>query len=394
MTKDLTASEAARILGVSVTTLYTYVSRGLLEAVSNGNSRSKRYSFEEVSRLAARHGDARRGGQSAAAAINWGLPVLETQISRIADGQLTYRGFDVLALAGQATLEETACLLWDDSRNDYFANGVPALPQDLLGQSMTALPNATPLIRAMAILPLLAGALPANSILQNGPTLMRLLAAIQLRRMPSTLPLHQQLAQAWGANGAEAELIRAALVLLADHELNASTFAVRCVASTGAELPAILNAGLAALSGPQHGGGSEAARRMLTGAMAAPSQERFIKEFYQSTAPELAGFGHPLYPDGDPRAAYLLERLTDMAQGSAQLGGILSICGLAGEILHSHPNADMALAALGLAYGWPESAGITIFAVARSAGWIAHAAEQAASATLIRPRARYVGRFR
>lgn len=399
MTKDLSASEAARVLGVSVATLYTYASRGLLTAVSNGTARSKRYPYDEVLRLATRNGDARRGGQMAAGAMHWGLPVLETQISQIAGGRLTYRGFDAIALAGEATLEQTASLLWDDSQSEYFAHAFPALPKELLEQSLAVLPDAAPLTRAMAVLPLLAGALPrledtGNAILQSGPSFMRMLAAILLRGEPSMLPLHLQLAQAWGGTAAEAELIRAALVLLADHDLNASTFAVRCVASTGAQLPAILCAGLAALSGQHHGGGSEAARSMLAGAMAAAEPAQFIKDFYQSKAAELAGFGHPLYPAGDPRAAYLLKRLSAMAQERQQLAAVLSICDLAAELLRNRPNGDMALAVLSLACGWPDSAGITLFAIARSAGWIAHAAEQAAAATLIRPRARYVGRYR
>jgi len=393
------AAEAARLLGVKPATLYAYVSRGLLTAVSSGNARSKRYPYEEVLHLAARNGDARRGGQMAEAAMSWGLPVLETQISQIADGRLSYRGFDAIELAGQATLEETACLLWDDSRCDYFASQRPALPEDLLKQSQELLPSAAPLTRTLALFPLLAGAVSPleqgnDAMLHSGPALMRLLTAILLHSEPSTEPLHLQLAQAWGADTEEAELIRAVLVLLADHDLNASTFAVRCVASTGAQLPAILGAGLAALSGQHHGGGSEAARHMLTQATAAQAPEQFITDFYRSVAPEQAGFGHPLYPAGDPRATYLLERMSVMALERPRLAAILSICDAAGGVLGMRPNCDMALAALALASSWPDSAGITMFTIARSAGWIAHAAEQAATATLIRPRARYVGRYR
>ena len=123
-----------------------------------------------------------------------------------------------------------------------------------------------------------------------------LVAAALLQTAPSALPLHLQLAQAWNADANQTELLRAALVLLADHELNASTFAVRCVASTGASLPAALGAGLAALSGDKHGGGSAAARRMLTQALAAPDARDAVAKYYAATAPELAGFGHPLYP--------------------------------------------------------------------------------------------------
>ncbi|MGX9713289.1 citrate synthase family protein [Janthinobacterium lividum] len=390
MNNDLSALDAARLLGVSLPTLYSYVSRGLLASVSNGTSRRKRYPQEDVLRLAARKNDAKRGGQTAVAAMHWGLPVLETRISHILDGRLLYRGCDATALARHATLEAAAGLLWDDGASDYFRQDAPALPQGLASGQ-----DATPLAHAMLAMAIL-GAKPAPAaMLQYGPELMRILAAALLQAPPSALPLHQQLANAWNADAEQAELLRATLVLLADHELNASTFAVRCVASTGASLPAALGTGLAALSGDKHGGGSAAARRMLTQALAAPDARdarAAIGTYYAAIAPEFAGFGHPLYPHGDPRAAYLLERLSVLSHEHPQLRAILAVCTTAGELLDTRPNADLALAAMELAFGWPEGAGMSVFALARSAGWIAHAAEQAASAALIRPRARYVGR--
>ncbi|KAB8067012.1 helix-turn-helix domain-containing protein [Janthinobacterium violaceinigrum] len=386
MNNDLSALDAARLLGVSLPTLYSYVSRGLLASVSNGESRRKRYPQEDVLRLAARKNDAKRGGQTAVAAMHWGLPVLETQISHILGGRLLYRGCDATVLARHATLEVAAGLLWDDNAHAYFQQDAPALPPGL-----PSAPDATPWMRAMLAMAMLTTADIFHS-LQSGPALMRVLAAALLQTAPSALPLHQQLAQAWQADAEQAQLLRATLVLLADHELNASTFAVRCVASTGASLPAALSAGLAALSGDKHGGGSAAARRMLTAALAAPDARTAIATFYTVTAPEFSGFGHPLYPHGDPRAAYLLEVLGAMSHGYPQLGAILAACTTASDLLEIKPNADLALAAMELAFGWPDGAGMTMFALARSAGWIAHAAEQAASAALIRPRARYIGR--
>jgi citrate synthase len=387
MNNDLSAPDAARLLGVSLPTLYSYVSRGLLASSSDGTSRRKRYAQEEVLRLAARKNDAKRGGQAAVAAMHWGLPVLETQISHIVDGRLLYRGHDVVALAPHASLEAVAGLLWDDNASKYFQQDAPTLAPGL-----ASAPDAPPLTRTMLAMAMLSSLPAPVDMLASGPALMRVLAAALLQTAPSALPLHRQLAQAWQADPAQAELLRAALVLLADHELNASTFAVRCVASTGASLPAALSSGLAALSGDRHGGGSAAARRMLEVALAAAVPEACIDEFYSSSAPELAGFGHPLYPAGDPRAAYLLGRLSALSHAYPLLPAILAACTVASERLDARPNADLALAAMELAFGWPEGAGMSVFALARSAGWIAHAAEQAASAALIRPRARYIGR--
>ncbi|KAB8052510.1 helix-turn-helix domain-containing protein [Janthinobacterium rivuli] len=385
MNNDLSALDAARLLGVSLPTLYSYVSRGLLASVSNGASRRKRYPQEDVLRLAARKNDAKRGGQTAVAAMHWGLPVLETRISHILDGRLLYRGRDATALARHATLEAAAGLLWDDGENDYFRQDAP-----ILSPGLASAPDAPPLARAMLAMAMLTTADMPHA-LHSGPVLMRLLAAALLQTAPSALPLHRQLANAWNADANQTELLRATLVLLADHELNASTFAVRCVASTGASLPAALGVGLAALSGDKHGGGSAAARRMLTQALAGPDARAAIGKYYAAIAPAFAGFGHPLYPLGDPRAAYLLERLAAMTHGSPQLSAILAACATAGELLEVKPNADLALAAMELAFDWPEGAGMSVFALARSAGWIAHAVEQADSAALIRPRARYIG---
>jgi citrate synthase len=398
MNKDLSASEAARILGVSLATLYSYVSRGLLTPTSANASRSKRYPHEAVLRLAARKADGKRGGHLAAASMNWGVPVLETRISRIADGHLYYRGYDAQALAGDATLENAACILWDDARHEYFAAAFPELPKGVLDGARTFTQGMAPLERAAALLPALAKSLPAQTgdagaMFHAGPALMRMLAAVLLDIEPSTLPLHRQVGRAWGADAAQCELIRAALVLLADHELNASAFTVRCVASTGAGLAATLGAGLAALSGPRHGGGSASVKTMLDAALAAPSPIDVVASYFPADGSAPEGYGHPLYPEGDPRAAYLLERLLRKPLTAPNAAAVMMVCVEEGQRRGQPPNADFALAALQSAFGWPDAAAVILFALARSAGWIAHAAEQAAMGTMIRPRARYVGRF-
>jgi citrate synthase len=207
------------------------------------------------------------------------------------------------------------------------------------------------------------------------------------------LPLHQQVGRAWGANAAECELIRAALVLLAEHELNSSAFTVRCVASTGADLGPALSAGLAALSGPKHGGSIQSVKAMLDAALDAPFPVEFIANYFPVDGSTPNGYTHRLYPQGDPRARYLLERLSRMSFAVPNAAAVVTLCIEEGERRGKLPNLDLALSAMQLAFGWPNSAAVILFALARSAGWIAHAAEQAAAETLIRPRARYVGRF-
>ncbi|WP_377701268.1 citrate synthase [Pseudoduganella sp. UC29_71] len=168
MKKELSSKEAAAILGVSAATLYAYVSRGLLASIADGKARSKRYAREDVLRLAARKADGKRAGHAVAAAMSWGVPVLESRISLIADGKLYYRGRDSSVLAAGATLEQAAAILWGDAvpadaivdtaaAADATAaaaapDGLPRLP----AAAAALASKMPPLERAMAFLPVLA----------------------------------------------------------------------------------------------------------------------------------------------------------------------------------------------------------------------------------------------
>ncbi len=405
MEKNLSAAQAARILGVSLPTLYAYVSRGMLHSIEAEGARSKRYAHDEVLRLAARKNDGRRAGRTAEAAIDWGMPVLESRITLIADGVIRYRGRDATRLAAFATLEQTAQILWGHPHADFFgaarAGMMPRWPLELRRQ----LASQPPLERAMVLLPLLgthfqSRSAPAeHAFFEEGALLMHLLAAALLDDGPESGSLHSRMASAWRIEGEAEQLLRAALVLCADHELNASTFTVRCVASTGAHLSAALTAGLAALSGPRHGGESLRVRALMDGAPQDGDWQRFLlpRLGQKQGAPRfgklLPGFGHPLYPDGDPRARMLLALLAGLAESLPAIPPVLALAQAGQEVSGEAPNLDFGLAAIELALGLPRAAAQSLFALGRCAGWIAHAAEQLADGGLIRPRARYVGSF-
>jgi citrate synthase len=388
MTGLIDAAEAVALLGVGRATLYAYVSRGQIRAEPDpADPRRRLYRRADIDGLRQRKARGRRPEQVAEATLDWGLPVLDSGVSLIADGRLFYRGRDAVQLAREATLEATARLLWDCGPIDPFDAPPPPMPAAWL-PVLPPLAGLAPIDRAQALLALVPPALPswrrtAARLWPEAAALVRLIVAAALGRAPSALPVHAMLGQAWGLDRAGADKLRAALVLSADHELNASTFTVRCIASTGAALPAALQGGLAALSGPRHGGMIRRVEMLFDEVARDGDPERLIAGRV-GRGDSVPGFGHPLYPAGDPRGAALLA----LAEPAAlTLGLVRAVADLTGQ----GPTLDVGLVALARQLGLPAGAAAALFAIGRTAGWLAHALEQAAQNRLIRPRARYTG---
>lgn len=387
-TPYLTARAAAARLKVTPATLYAYVSRGLVRS-EPGTGRERRYRTEDIEALARR-----RSGASATDALDWGAPVLDSAITAIAGDRVLYRGVDALKLAREASVRAVAELLWQAEGSEIFAaDNVPATGAGFLAAHEAA-HGLAPLERCLALLPHASGDDPrANdlapaAVARTGARLLRLLAAIIAQRMPSARPADAVLAEAWGAGTEGRQLLRAALILCADHELNVSAFTVRCVASAGAAPHLAILAGLAALRGWRHGGACERAGAFLDGALRLGDPERHLAERLQRGG-SFPGFGHPLYPAGDPRGRLLLELLSEAKSAAAEAAR--PIAAAATALTGRAPNIDWALAVLGRHLELPSGAALGLFALGRSLGWIAHAQEQYASERLIRPRARYIG---
>jgi citrate synthase len=373
------ASDAAlALLGVKPQTLYANVSRGRIATKPDpADPRRRLYKRADVLRLADRAVGRPRAGAVAEEAIAWGEPVLPSALSTIAEGRLWYRGRDAVALARSASLEDAAALLWDAGEVVFQAGarvtaaaghrGMGGALLTLAGIAEQSLPSRD---RAPAVLRAEAAQLVDS-----------LVAGLLGGDDPGRGPAHQRLAKAWRRPKA-AEAMRMALVLLADHELNASTFAARVTASTGASIAASVLSGLATLSGPLHGGAAAGVRALVADAAASGPREAVRSWLAQGR--RLAAFGHPLYPAGDVRAAALLDGLVLPPLHAALMAEAEAAVG-------EPANVDFALAALAAAHGLPDEAAFTLFAVARSVGWIAHCLEQAALNRLIRPRSRYVG---
>jgi len=375
----LTAAEALAVLGIQPQTLYANVSRGRIRAKPNPqDSRRSLYHSGDVKRLVGRRGGRRSDAAVAAAAIGWGDPVLASGISTVAHGRLWYRGQDAIMLSTTATLEDVAAVLWEAQEVQFGPFGEARKRHESHRHPLHAALLA--LSTRVAIDPPTRGRSRID-LTREAASLVSLVAHAMTGARPCSLPLHVRIARAWKAPRAQ-DILRRALVLLADHELNASTFAARVAVSTGAPLSAGLTAGLSALSGPLHGGASAAARALVRSAEQIGA-DAAVREWLSSGDP-LPAFAHPLYAEGDPRAVELLARF-ELRPVFAELRTVVE------SLTGDHPNIDFAIAAMADAYNLPPTAPFTLFATARSVGWTAHILEQTAMGSLIRPRARYVG---
>jgi citrate synthase len=378
----MTAAEALSVLNVRAQTLYANVSRGKIRAKPDETDpRRSLYHRDDVVRMAQRRSGQRKIEKVAAQTIDWGDPVLLSAISTVSNGKLWYRGRDAIELANTASFEAVTGLLWETdavciepsiTRHDADTKADDPLTASLVAlarRSARDLPSSgrTPAVlrdEAASVLSTLAHAvLGATASSRAGRT------------------LSERLAVSWGCREAE-DTIRRSLVLLADHELNASTFATRVTVSTGASLSAGVLAGLATLTGPLHGGASSSVRGLIETATRVGPEAAVRNWLAQGRV--FPAFGHPLYADGDPRARALLS-MVNVPPLYAELAACVE------RVVGERPNVDFALAVLAAAFDLPAHAPLSIFALARCAGWLAHALEQAQTGRLIRPRARYVG---
>lgn len=392
--KFLTAQEAIAALGIKPATLYSYVSRGLVRSEMAGDSpREHRYWAEDIERLKTRKELRRNPAKTGEQSLHWGVPVLESGLTLIANGCLYYRGQDAAVLALESSLEEVASLLWAGEKRTVLTVTPLSIapPITTADQTLGALHAfQAALVQAEADDPT-AYDLRPERVINKGMQILQLFARIAARLdHPADLRVAQILQSGWAPNRPEAtRLINAALVLCADHELNVSAFTARCVASAGASPYAAVIAGLAALQGIKHGGVS---RRVgaLFHEVGAPQRAAAVLSSRLQRGEAIPGFGHPLYPEGDPRAGLLLELVREAADArSLELSQ--AILEQARLLLGELPTIDFALVCLARALALPEDAHITLFAIGRTVGWIAHALEQYRTNALIRPRARYTG---
>ena len=416
MAEFLTAAQAAQQLGVKPATLYAYVSRGIMRRDRAVDGRSSLFDAREVERLA-RRGRPRRP-------VGVADITVESAITEIAGDRLRYRGLDVIRLAASRTFEDVAELLWigelpttrPGRRAAQPPGPVPwrATPAALAAGrgAQTALPAGTlPLERLQVIVPAMAATDPLR--LQLDPAAVIAAGRSIIAGLVDCLPPAGQPSAApdsdypisdypiadrlWSrlcdrrASPALRRALSAALVLLADHELAASTLAARAAASVRADPYAVVETGMGAVSGALHGGASLGAEALLAAASGPADVPRVVGELLRR-GEKVPGFGHFVYRAGDPRAVLLLDLVRRAAPKSRALAVAEAVLA---EVRHKslpEPNIDFAIATLVQVAGMLRGSGETVFAVARTAGWIAHALEAYAGPGPLRPRAVYTGR--
>lgn len=394
----MTARQAAGALGVSVATLYSYVSRGMLRSDPvPGKPRVRSYLTEDVTRLIERKDLRKNPAQAAARGLHWGAPVLESALTLIDEGRLFYRGLDAIDLAQHSTFEEVAALLWtgdSEQGRNLFTKKSLELPPKIVALLKRVL-HLGPVERCQLVLPIAAAADPSAydlrpaAVARTGAHILRLLVCAVCGGSASG-PSEAALIQTWlPPRRSAAPALRAALILCADHELNVSAFTARCIASARAMPYEIVIGALAALRGSRHGGASEEVEALFQEAQQTHELRDVLAKRLRVSG-GMPGFGHPLYPGGDPRARLLISLAKTYGRGSA-VGVANGLIQAAQELTGEYPNLDFGLVTLARSVGLPSEAPIALFALGRTVGWIAHAIEQYADNQLIRPRARYVG---
>ncbi|WAZ24581.1 citrate synthase [Streptomyces cinnabarinus] len=398
-TRRLTTKEAAELLGVKPETVYAYVSRGQLSSRRVPSGRGSTFDAKEVEELARRNRRESGGTSGSGSELS-----VRTRITFIDKDRYYFRGVDAAELAVRHSYEEVAEWLWTGQLRPGIGFSAPEATVAAARRAVDALPEhtgPTDRLRVAAIAAATADPLrfdlSEEAVLGTAraliPTLVAALPPVR-RGHRDTGPLaHRLWARLSGLPSDEASLrtLDTALALLVDHDLAASTLAVRVAASARAHAYAAVSAGLGVLEGPLHGAASGLAHRMLLDVLDRGDAAPVIAEELRAGR-RIPGLGHRLYPGEDPRARVLFGLLEEIPRAEPALAAARDIVATTARHTPLHANVDLALAVFTVAGGMPATAGETVFAVSRTAGWIAHALEEYGERPLrMRPSGHYVG---
>jgi len=406
----LSAREAVQLLGVRMQTLYAYVSRGWVRSVSQQGQKERLYARADIERVKARS-QARAGhGAVAASAMHWGEPIIPTSITQITPEGPRYRGYCATRLAYSAVpFENVADLLWSGELDTTPSRWqLHALPRRLEGfaATMTSLRARDQLLELFTLFTVQLGLAHAGAPTADEDSTLAARALIKtlagcfgytsahgaFYRLRKGQPVAEGMLEALGVEPDTRNLLdlNAALVVLADHELSPSAFAARIAASGGASLHNCIAAAMCANSGTHVGRQYSKVEQALKAGASRATLFRRASEL-QSRRLAVPGFGHPLYPQGDPRARLLLDRIRERPARSRRLDVLEGFVADVQDRLGLQPSQELAMVMLGIAMGLPAHTAGGLFTLARTAGWVAHIREQRQSGALLRPRAKFIG---
>lgn len=405
------AAEATKILNVRPQTLYAYVSRGWIRSIPQKGLKDKLYLRDDITRVGMRSVARSGHGAVAASAMNWGEPIFPTSITEITAQGPRYRGHLAAGLVRSgASFEAVAELLWTGRLSAVppaWPVRKPSAELVSLAQTLTSLHASDDLLESFALIVLMLG-MRRGSVaerLSKGKTLLAAREIMQtvvaccgfagldkkyqpmLKGQSMVDGLMHALSVAPTAQNREA--FEAILILLADHELSPGTLSARVVASAGGTLHSCLASALCATSGVDVGRMYDSMENFLGRAKTKSVLVRRARQLH-AQGQSVPGFGHPLYPSGDPRAAQLLElarRRTQKSRESRAIFGFIDEMQAGFGLL---ARQELAVVVLTRAMGLSRQAPAALFVLGRLAGWVAHVQEQRAAGTLLRPRAKFV----
>lgn len=388
----LTATEAAARLGVKKATLYAYVSRGLLSRQVALDGRTSLFDPDEVAAFRSSRKSSAQGELST---------VLSSGITRVSDDGLLYQGSDVAEMmAAGLAYERVVDTLWGSTAPWPDSSSIV----EACIAAQQHLPPATPRIDRLRIITAVTSALdplrhdlsPAASHAAGRTLLRAMVMALPVTSTATTKGTGGLADQLWTrlsprrGSVAERAALNAAMVALVDHGMASSTFAVRIAASVRADPYSAVSAGLGVGGGPFHGAASAAVHGLLLSAedgdpAAAVGDAR-------KRLGHMPGFGHTVYKEQDPRFGALMARVLEAWPDHPRTATVHNVRDVISERSDRLVNIDFALGSLSFLGGMDADAGETIFMIARTAGWIAHANEEYLEKPLrFRPQARYTG---
>jgi citrate synthase len=382
------ATEAARALGVAVTTLYAYVGRKGIRTQRVPGSRQTRYWWPDIAQI--RRKEKRAEGPQGPVGVTQ-----ETKITLMTQRGPYYRGKSALELAKTHSLEAVAAILWDVDEQTAFATRTVTVPKEF-STIQKMLRHASPVDVATALFPFIEHANPRSfdlshqGMARTGVELLRWYACIHagLSR-PEAGPIHEAVAKALGANRDFTDLIRSMLVLSADHGFEAGTYAVRACATAGVTPYRSVLAGLAVVTGRRSNAGRSEAVMRLLGEIASEMQpERAIVRRLKDGT-NVPGFGSSYYKSGDPRAQFLMKRFEEMFGDEKPFQKLKKAVATVKELCDLEPDLVFANA-----YGYSRlgmQSNQSLFPLGRAVGWIAHSIEQFETGEAARATESYTG---